>query len=49
VQPAKPVEAGLDQFSRLDALPNLGTGKLDLRKAREIAVERSAAQGSAQV
>ena len=31
-----------DQFFHLDALPYLGTGKLDLRKAREIATERSA-------
>ena len=30
-----------DQFFHLDALPYLGTGKLDLRKVREIAVERS--------
>ena len=26
-----------DQFFRLDALPYLGTGKLDLRKVRELA------------
>jgi acyl-[acyl-carrier-protein]-phospholipid O-acyltransferase / long-chain-fatty-acid--[acyl-carrier-protein] ligase len=31
-----------DQFFHLDALPYLGTGKLDLRKAREIATQRSA-------
>ena len=31
-----------DQFFHLDALPYLGTGKLDLRKAREIAAARSA-------
>ncbi len=31
-----------DQFIRLDALPYLGTGKLDLRKAREIAATASA-------
>ena len=30
-----------DQFFRLDALPYLGTGKLDLRKARELAVRVS--------
>jgi acyl-[acyl-carrier-protein]-phospholipid O-acyltransferase/long-chain-fatty-acid--[acyl-carrier-protein] ligase len=30
-----------DQFFHLDALPYLGTGKLDLRKAREIAAARS--------
>jgi acyl-[acyl-carrier-protein]-phospholipid O-acyltransferase/long-chain-fatty-acid--[acyl-carrier-protein] ligase len=30
-----------DQFFRIDALPYLGTGKLDLRKAREIAVTRA--------
>jgi acyl-[acyl-carrier-protein]-phospholipid O-acyltransferase/long-chain-fatty-acid--[acyl-carrier-protein] ligase len=30
-----------DQFFRIDALPYLGTGKLDLRKAREIAVTRT--------
>lgn len=34
-----------DQFFPLDALPHLGTGKLDLRKAREIATARSAEQG----
>jgi acyl-[acyl-carrier-protein]-phospholipid O-acyltransferase / long-chain-fatty-acid--[acyl-carrier-protein] ligase len=34
-----------DQFFHVDALPYLGTGKLDLRKAREIATARSAAQG----
>jgi len=34
-----------DQFFHIDALPYLGTGKLDLRKAREIASARSAAQG----
>ncbi len=33
-----------DQFFHIDALPYLGTGKLDLRKAREIAIERSAKQ-----
>ena len=32
----------LDQFFHIDALPYLGTGKLDLRKAREMAAERSA-------
>jgi acyl-[acyl-carrier-protein]-phospholipid O-acyltransferase/long-chain-fatty-acid--[acyl-carrier-protein] ligase len=31
-----------DQFFHIDALPYLGTGKLDLRKAREIAAARSA-------
>jgi acyl-[acyl-carrier-protein]-phospholipid O-acyltransferase / long-chain-fatty-acid--[acyl-carrier-protein] ligase len=30
-----------DQFFHIDALPYLGTGKLDLRKARELALERS--------
>ncbi len=30
-----------DQFFYIDSIPYLGTGKLDLRKAREIAVERS--------
>jgi acyl-[acyl-carrier-protein]-phospholipid O-acyltransferase/long-chain-fatty-acid--[acyl-carrier-protein] ligase len=34
-----------DQFFHLDALPYLGTGKLDLRKARELATTRSAEQG----
>jgi acyl-[acyl-carrier-protein]-phospholipid O-acyltransferase/long-chain-fatty-acid--[acyl-carrier-protein] ligase len=34
-----------DQFFHLDALPYLGTGKLDLRKAREIAAARSAEHG----
>ncbi|MGO8931985.1 MAG: MFS transporter [Limisphaerales bacterium] len=34
-----------DQFFHLDALPYLGTGKLDLRKAREIAAARTAEQG----
>jgi acyl-[acyl-carrier-protein]-phospholipid O-acyltransferase/long-chain-fatty-acid--[acyl-carrier-protein] ligase len=30
-----------DQFFHIDALPYLGTGKLDLRKARELAVKAS--------
>jgi len=30
-----------DQFFHIDALPYLGTGKLDLRKAREIAATRA--------
>jgi len=30
-----------DQFVRLEKLPYLGTGKLDLRKARELAQETS--------
>ena len=34
-----------DQFFHIDALPYLGTGKLDLRKARELAAARSAGQG----
>jgi acyl-[acyl-carrier-protein]-phospholipid O-acyltransferase/long-chain-fatty-acid--[acyl-carrier-protein] ligase len=34
-----------DQFFHLDALPYLGTGKLDLRKARELATARSADAG----
>jgi acyl-[acyl-carrier-protein]-phospholipid O-acyltransferase / long-chain-fatty-acid--[acyl-carrier-protein] ligase len=34
-----------DQFFHIDALPYLGTGKLDLRKARELAAARSAEQG----
>jgi acyl-[acyl-carrier-protein]-phospholipid O-acyltransferase / long-chain-fatty-acid--[acyl-carrier-protein] ligase len=28
-----------DQFLHVEALPYLGTGKLDLRKARELALE----------
>jgi len=36
-----------DQFFHLDALPYLGTGKLDLRKAREIAAAWSAEHRSA--
>jgi acyl-[acyl-carrier-protein]-phospholipid O-acyltransferase / long-chain-fatty-acid--[acyl-carrier-protein] ligase len=31
-----------DQFARIEKLPYLGTGKLDLRKARELALETSA-------
>jgi acyl-[acyl-carrier-protein]-phospholipid O-acyltransferase/long-chain-fatty-acid--[acyl-carrier-protein] ligase len=31
-----------DQFLRIEKLPYLGTGKLDLRKARELALETSA-------
>ena len=31
-----------DQFVRIEKLPYLGTGKLDLRKARELAMETSA-------
>jgi acyl-[acyl-carrier-protein]-phospholipid O-acyltransferase/long-chain-fatty-acid--[acyl-carrier-protein] ligase len=31
-----------DQFFHLDAFPYLGTGKLDLRKVRDLALERSA-------
>jgi hypothetical protein len=34
-----------DQFFHIDAFPYLGTGKLDLCKAREIAAARSAEQG----
>jgi acyl-[acyl-carrier-protein]-phospholipid O-acyltransferase/long-chain-fatty-acid--[acyl-carrier-protein] ligase len=36
-----------DQFFHIDALPYLGTGKLDLRKARELAAERSTEHCSA--
>jgi acyl-[acyl-carrier-protein]-phospholipid O-acyltransferase/long-chain-fatty-acid--[acyl-carrier-protein] ligase len=36
-----------DQFVRIDAFPYLGTGKLDLRKVREIAEQRSAEHRSA--
>jgi len=32
-----------DQFVRIEKLPYLGTGKLDLRKARELALEMGAA------
>ena len=32
-----------NQFFRVESLPHLGTGKLDLRKVREIAVQRSTA------
>jgi acyl-[acyl-carrier-protein]-phospholipid O-acyltransferase/long-chain-fatty-acid--[acyl-carrier-protein] ligase len=32
-----------DQFFHIDALPYLGTGKLDLRKARELAAQFAAA------
>jgi len=34
-----------DQFFRVEALPYLGPGKLDLRQAREIAAARSAEHG----
>jgi len=34
-----------DQFFHIDAFPYLGTGKLDLRKARELATARSADAG----
>jgi acyl-[acyl-carrier-protein]-phospholipid O-acyltransferase/long-chain-fatty-acid--[acyl-carrier-protein] ligase len=34
-----------DQFFHIDALPYLGTGKLDLRKAREIATQLGAGRG----
>jgi acyl-[acyl-carrier-protein]-phospholipid O-acyltransferase / long-chain-fatty-acid--[acyl-carrier-protein] ligase len=34
-----------DQFFHIDALPYLGTGKLDLRKAREIATQLAAGRG----
>jgi acyl-[acyl-carrier-protein]-phospholipid O-acyltransferase / long-chain-fatty-acid--[acyl-carrier-protein] ligase len=30
-----------DQFVRIEKLPYLGTGKLDLRKAREVALQTS--------
>ena len=30
-----------DQFLRIETLPYLGTGKLDLRKARELAAQSS--------
>jgi len=36
-----------DQFFQVEALPYLGTGKLDLRRAREIASERSAVDNQA--
>ena len=36
-----------DQFFRVEALPYLGTGKLDLRKVRELATQRSLASGPA--
>jgi acyl-[acyl-carrier-protein]-phospholipid O-acyltransferase/long-chain-fatty-acid--[acyl-carrier-protein] ligase len=32
-----------DQFFHVDAMPYLGTGKLDLRKVREVALQRSSA------
>ncbi len=35
-----------DQFFRIEALPYLGTGKLDLRKVREMATKFSAPSGS---
>jgi hypothetical protein len=31
-----------DQFFHAESLPHLGTGKLDLRKIRELAAEKSA-------
>jgi len=34
-----------DQFFQVEAFPYLGTGKLDLRKARELAVSRSTGPG----
>jgi acyl-[acyl-carrier-protein]-phospholipid O-acyltransferase/long-chain-fatty-acid--[acyl-carrier-protein] ligase len=34
-----------NQFFRIDALPHLGSGKLDLRRVREIANEKSAESG----
>jgi acyl-[acyl-carrier-protein]-phospholipid O-acyltransferase/long-chain-fatty-acid--[acyl-carrier-protein] ligase len=33
-----------DQFLRVEALPYLGTGKLDLRKARDIALQTAQQQ-----
>ena len=36
-----------EQFFHIDALPYLGTGKLDLRKAKEIALEHARAEVSA--
>jgi hypothetical protein len=42
---APEVQARPDQFFHIDAFPYLGTGKLDLRKAREIAAARSTEQG----
>ena len=36
-----------EQFFHIDAFPYLGTGKLDLRRVREIAIERSAQQAPA--
>jgi acyl-[acyl-carrier-protein]-phospholipid O-acyltransferase/long-chain-fatty-acid--[acyl-carrier-protein] ligase len=35
-----------DQFFQIEALPYLGTGKLDLRKVREMALKLAAAPGS---
>ena len=34
-----------NQFFAIEELPHLGTGKLDLRRIREIALDRSAAEG----
>ena len=34
-----------DQFFRVDAFPYLGTGKLDLRKVREVALQWSGKSG----
>lgn len=35
-----------DSFFRIDSIPVLGTGKMDLRKLREIAMERTGAKAS---
>jgi acyl-[acyl-carrier-protein]-phospholipid O-acyltransferase/long-chain-fatty-acid--[acyl-carrier-protein] ligase len=35
-----------DQFVRVEQLPYLGTGKLDLRKLKEMAVENASAAGA---
>src|SRR5262249_30192184 len=36
-----------NQFFKVDAIPYLGTGKLDLRKIKEVAVQQSAAAEAA--
>ena len=39
-----PLALNPDQFFRVDAFPYLGSGKLDLRRSREIALELSHGQ-----
>jgi len=42
------VETAPDQFFHVDALPYLGTGKIDLRKVKEMATQFAARTAQAE-